>query len=879
MIREALSRLRYFFRPNPTAEIAEEIQLHLEAAIHANITAGMSPHEARRQAMIEFGDIDSSHEQSHEQHPRAGFDKLRQDLRYTLRTLRRDRGFTAVSVLILALGIGANIVVFSLINTILLRPLPFADPAKLTWIAPVGSGGDLSGSTYSSDAYDDFRAMNRSFTDVTGYFAFSTPDNIKLTGIGTPQPITGISVIGNFFRVLGVTPMLGRDFTPAEAKSGASPVVLLSYAFWKQHFQADRNIIGKPVSMDNAPVTVIGVLPASFDFGAVFSPGAKVDVITPQSLDDIRNYGNTLTLIGRLKPDVTLAQAAADSRLVAPQLYWSKKQPASKGSYGPMEPTLLKEHIAGQLRRSLNVLWAAVGLILLIVCVNLSNLLMARAATRSKEFALRVALGAGRGRLVGQLLTESAVLSLAGAALGLIIALAATSWLAHQGSVALPLLASLHIDGSVLLWTLVIAIGTTLLLGLAPGLKMSTGNLQETMKDSGPSASDGRKNETLRTVLVVSEIALACVLVVGAGLLLRSFLHVLDVDLGFRPSQASTIQLDTINSPKVEVRSAFYDNVMHDVASISGVEAVGISDNLPLSRNRSWGAPGIKGVNYPPNSRPSTFVYIISPGYLGAMGMHITGRDFTWHDDKTTENVVVVNQNAASFLFPGQDAIGRMIVMSGKDTKIIGIVPDVRATGVEISAGWQIYLPIAQDWGEAGAQLVVRSKLPADVLAPTIMSKLRALNPAQPSVELLPMQKIVDHATSPRRFFAVLVAIFATLGLILASLGIYGVISYAVTRQTQEIGIRMALGATPQSVQMRIIARTLRLALIGVAIGTVASFVVARGISSMLFGTEAADPVTFAAMMLLLTAVAIVAGYLPARKASRINPMTALRSN
>jgi predicted permease len=881
MTNPLLTRLRFFFKPKPSAEIDEELTLHLEAAIAANLAAGMSPAEARRRARIDFGAFESAREGAFDARPSAAFDRLRQDIRYCLRTLRRDRGFTAVAVTILALGIAANVVVFSLVDTILLRPLPFAEPDRLAWIAPATTSGGISGSSYSSDAYDDFRAINHSFTDITGYYAFSSPDNIKLTGTNTaiPQSITGIGVLGNFLNVVGVTPVLGRNFTPAEAQSHAAPTVLLSYPFWKQHFHSDASIVGKAISLDNSPTTVVGVLPPAFDFGAVFSPGTRVDVLTPTALDDIRNQGNTLTLQGRLKPGVTIDQATADARIVAPQLYWSKKQAESKGSYGPMAATPLKEHVAGQLRRSLNLLWVAVGLILLIVCVNLSNLLIARAATRSKEFALRVALGANRARLVRQLLTESAVLSIGGAALGLLIAFGVTTWLAHQGSLALPLLATLRIDTPVLLWTLLIALVTTLLLGLAPGIKMSTNNLQETLKDSGTSASDGRKNETLRTALVISEVALACVLLVGAGLLLRSFLHVLDVDLGFRPAQGYSMQIEQSPSPKVEVRSAFYQTVLSEVTSITGIEAAGLSDNLPLTRNRSWGSPGVKGVDYPRSARPGTLVYVVSPGYLPAMGMKITGRDLSWHDTAKTEPVIILNKKATDFLFPNQDPIGRMVEFGDKSDRIVGVVPDVHANGVESDTGWQVYVNVSQDWGEAGTQLVVRSRLPAEALAPAIMAKLRALNPGQPAATLQPLQQIVDHATSPRRFFAVLVAIFAALGLVLASLGIYGVISYTVTRQTQEIGIRMALGASQASVQRRILKATLRMTAIGVAIGAIASLTMSKLIASLLFATDATDPTTFAATVAILIGVALTAAYLPARRASRINPMVALRNS
>ena len=891
MIPEVLSRLRFFFQPKPAADLDAELRAHVDHATDANIAAGMSPEEARRRALVEFGSVQAAREQSHKQRPGSSLDTLRQDLRYTLRTLRRDSGFTTIAVLILALGIGANIVVFSLVNTILLRPLPLYQPDRLVSFSRMSNNSGLSGATYSVDAYEDLRAMNHSYADITGYFAFSGPDNIKLTGKGIPQPATAVPVLSNFFHVLGVTPMLGRDFNLDDARNGNLPVALLSYAYWKSQFHADPNIVGKVVSMNDTPVPIVGVMPASFDFGAIFTPGAKVDMFFPQVLNDIRDEGNTLDIFGRLKPRATLPQASAEAVTLFPQLYWNRKQAETKGAYGEGKVTIIKEYVAGQLRRSLYVLWAAVGLILLIVCVNLSNLLIARAATRSKEFALRIALGAGRGRLVRQLLTESTVLSVTGAAFGLGIAYAATGWFAHQGSLALPLLSSLHVDGYVLLWTLLVAIIASVLFGLAPGLKISSGNIQESLKDSGQTASDGRKHEGLRTMLVVSEVALACVLVVGAGLLLRSFLNVLDVDLGFRPAQATSLSLDVprfITPDKKfdsERQNAFFRNVVSEVSTVPGVDKVGITDSLPFSLNRTWGPPGLRGVQYGdksvPDPRPSPFIYVISPGYFAAMGTPVHGRDIAWSDNDQSGLVMVINQKAAQFLFPNQDAVGRLVDFSGqKDVRIVGVVPDVHETDLEADPGWQVYLSIVQKaWGPSATHLVLRSDLAPTAYASAVMEKIRTINPSQPRVDFLPIQSYVNHATSPRRFFAVLVGVFAALGVVLASLGIYGVISYSVTRQTQEIGIRMALGATRERVQRAVIGKTLRLAVIGIVVGTGASFLVAKAISSMLFATQPTDPVTFAAMVLLLLTVAFFAGYLPGRRASRIDPMVALRSN
>ncbi len=876
-VKLILQRLRSSFsHPQIDRELDMEMASHLEIAIEDNLKQGMSAEEARRQAFIRFGGVEQAKQQHREARGFQSLDILLQDLRYTFRTLRRDPGFAAIATLILALGIGANIAVFSVVNTILLQPLPFHDPQQLVWITGIPGRGGLSSQTYSTDAYKAFLSQQRSFQDVTGYFAFSTSDNTRLMGRGEPLLLSGILVNGNFFQTLGVQPILGRLFRSEECQKNAPPVTLLSYAFWKRQFGADPDIVGKAVNFDGRSVTIIGVLPETFDFGSVFSPGSKVDTYGPAILDDMEDWGNTLALIGRLKPEVSIGQAQAEADLLFPRLLFSFKHPDWGGNYtGKL--SVLKEYVSGKLRRSLIVLWCAVGLILLIVCVNLSNLMLARAAARSKEFAMRNALGAGRGRLVRQLLTESLVLSGIGAVLGLGLAYGITSYLAHQGSIALPLLSSVTVDGSALVWTLLITVATAIIFGLAPGLKMSRSNLQEALKDSGQGLSEGKKHESLRAALVISELALACVLLVGAGLLLHSFLRVLDVDLGFEPSRTAAIKVDFDDS-KPERRGAVLSDMLQRVRAVPGIEAAGIADNLPLDMNRSWGLSA-KGKQYQSGELPATFAYMVTPGYLNVMGMRmLAGRDISWQDESDKERVAIINQTAARYLWPGEDPVGRMAVVSGMDTRVIGVVVDVRESSAETAPGWQMYLPVMQN-GPMGAQLVVRTKLSPDVLASSVMVTLRSINPNQPATEFRPIQNIVDHSVSPRRFFVSLVGIFAVLGLVLASLGIYGVISYSVTRQTQEIGIRMALGATVVNVQLRVIAKTLRLALIGIVLGAIASFAMARAITSLLFAVQPNDPPTFTSTILLLTVVAIVAGYVPARRASRINPMTALRND
>src|SRR5436190_1474619 len=884
-------RYTRFFGPDPTADVKDELRFHLEAKTDDLIGQGWRPEDAHKEAERQFGDLRTVQrigQQMGEKTERRRrlsdyWTDLLQDVRYTFRTLSSDPGFAAVSVLILTLAIGANIAVFSVVNSLLLRPLPFPNAHELVWIAPPPSSCGLSCATYSSDAYEEFRAQSRSYRDVTGYFAFSSPDNVRLTGRGQPEPATSIDVIGNFFQVLGVQPALGRLFTLDEGR-GTQPVVLLSDAYWRREFTADPAIVGKAVELNGTPVTVVGVLPASFDFGALFSPGAKVDLFVPLNLDRARDWGNIVTLLGRLNPGVTVAQALDDANRVSPNIYQSVKYPETLGQYkGDLIPVPLKDYVVGKLRRSLVALWFAVGAILLIGGVNLSNLLLGRAAARAKEFAVRGALGASRGRIVRQLLMESLVLSVAGAVFGLGLALILVAWLTHQGSVALPLLSALRIDVQALGWTVLIAVFTALIFGLLPGLRTVSGNLQEVLKDTGAGAGLGRKHERVRTALVVSEIALACVLLVSAVLLLRSFLKVLDVDLGFQPDRAASIKVDyddnaLFNDASVAKRSATFQQILARVGALPGVEAAGMADYLPLGPNREWDTPVPVGKVFRSGELPDPLVYVVTPGFIRAMGIRLRGRDFTWADGPHSQRVVLINASAARVYWPGEDAVDKILMRGKEEDRVIGVVEDVHEENVEAGSGSQIYYPVTQQ-EPAGAQLVVRTSLPPAALAATILHTLRELNPNQPAAEFRPIRSIVDRAVSPRRFFMLLVAAFAGLGLVLATLGIYGVISYGVTRQRPEIGIRMALGASTGHVQRQVLASTLRLAFAGMLLGTVAALAVAKVIASLLFATSPWDLPTYLGMAVALLLVAAISGYIPARRASSINPTEALRSN
>lgn len=877
---------------NRAADVRDELEFHLAAKVDDLVERGWPPDDARREAERQLGDLRSLQQigehigDTMDRHRRLRdyWHEVLQDLRYASRAFLRERGFTAVAVLVLALAIGANVATFSVVNTLLLRPLPFPQADELVWIAPPPQSCGMSCATYSSDAYEGFRDTSRSYQGMTGYFAFSGADNVRLENGGEAVPVTGLDVITNFFQVLGVTPALGRAFTADDARTGARPVALLSHAYWTRKFAANPSIVGQTITLNSQPATVIGVLPAAFDFGAVFLPGARVDMFMPLNLDQARDWGNIVTLIGRLKPDVTLAQARDEAAHIAPDLYFNVKSPNSRGAYrNSLVPVPLKTHVSGEWRRPLVVLWCAVGLVLLIACVNLSNLLLVRAAAHSKEFAMRRALGATRARIVRQSLTESFALAGVGAALGLAGAYGLVRWIAHVDALDLPLLNAVTIDGAAVLWTVCVAVLAAAIFGLVPALKMTGDNVQEALKDSSAAVGSGHRHERLRVGLVVSEIALACVLLVGAGLLLRSFVNVLGVDLGFAPERAAAISAEYDDSApsfadRAVRRTALFRQILERVTAIPGIEVAGIGDYLPLGRNRAWGTPAPKGKTYRPGEVPAPLVYVVTPGFLPAMGIGVRGRDFTWADDFGGQRAVVINASAARFYWPGEDAVGKILVANGQDAVVIGVADDVRTEKVEGVTGGQIYYS-AMQWQPNGAQVVIRSRVPLDSLGSTVLAALRELNPRQPAVELKPLQQMVSHAVSPRRFFMLLVGAMAGLGLLLAALGIHGVISYTVARQSRDIGVRMALGASAGRVRRDVLFSTLRVALWGVGIGIVASLAAARLIAALLFGISPWDAITYVGMAAIFLVVALVSGYLPARRASRIDPMIALRSN
>ncbi len=875
-VRSFFLRLAAFFRKRPLdGDFAEELNSHVALLTDENVARGMTPEEARRNALIELGGVEQIAELHRETRSLPFLESLAQDLRYALRTLRRDVGFATFTILIVGLGVGASCTIFSVVNTLLVHPLPFREPASLAWVANHDDAtGDMSAKTTQVDHFLDMRAQSQSFSEMAAYMAFYGVGDAKLIGDGEPERLTSVPVSQNFFSLLGVEPQIGRQFSAEECKWNAPGAVMLTDGIWRRKFGADPSIVGRAISFDGGPKTVVGVLPASFDFATIFTPGSRVDIFEPFPLTPETNrWGNTLSIVARLRHGATVQSAQAEATLLAKLDQQAHKE---RNDFEP-KVSALNEHVSGRLRPALFVLATAVAVVMLIVCANLSNLLLARGATRQKEIAVRAALGAGKWRLIQQLLTESILLACCGALVGLALAVIGTRVLTHLTSVSIPLLADVRIDGSALAFTVLTALGTGLIFGLLPALQVRDLKLHDTLKDANRGSSQGRGHAWIRNALVISEIGLACVLVVGAGLLIRSFLRVLDVDMGFHPEHAAAVRVDPNASYKTqEQKNAYFSDVLRRVLEVRGVEGAGLSDALPLGHNRSWGIAA-KGVQYTPETYPEGFPRIISEGYFQAMGVPLKkGHDFSARDDKGALAAVILNEACARNLWPGEDPIGKVVSID-VDRTVVAVVGDVHHMALEEGSGNEFYIPIRQTQDYGSVDLVMRTAMPTPELSAKIREALLPIEPFLATQNLRTMQTMVDRAVSPRRFVVILLGGFAVFALVLASLGIYAVISYSVSQRTQEIGIRMALGASAETLQRKILLQTLGLAAIGMLIGVVCSWTMSRALQGMLFGVTPTDPWTFLGMIVLLTAVAALAGYLPARRASRIDPMMALR--
>jgi predicted permease len=804
-------------------------------------------------------------------------DLVRQDVKSALRTMRRSPGLYALLALVIGVGVGATTAVYSVVSPLLLRPLPFDDPGELVWIENTQEGASLSAVTSRSGNLRDFRELARSFAGLTGYMAFFEPKSNTLGGSGSAEQATGIGVAHDFLDVVGVEPLLGRNFTTEEGAWGGPRAIVLTHGFWRRSFAGDRGVVGTSVLINGAPHEVAGVLPPTFDFASMFTPSVQVDYLVPFPVsDETDRWGNTMFFIGRLRPGETVESAQADLERVIAGL--RAEQPERWGLGARVIP--LQRHISGPLRPALLLLSLAAAAVMLIVCVNVANILLARGPRRSREVAVRKALGATRGSIVRQLLAESLALSFAGGLVGLLLAVAVTRFVSGMTGMAIPLLDRVAVDGRALMFGLWAAAVAGLVAGIMPALQVAEGRESDTLRAVSRGASGNRAARRLRETLVVAELALACGLLVAGGLLLQSFRAVMDVDLGYETANAVAWRLNPSRGfDSIVEETVFYGNLTSRLRQVPGVEAVGLIDALPLGMNRSWGFR-VVGAAETDEPNPGFFPHVIDPGYLGAMRIPlVAGRDIDARDTDATEGVILVNQTFASTVFPGEDALGRRLQSAGGDEpwEIVGIVSDIHHVTPESPAGLQVYFPMAQMRDYETMDLVVRSRLPAATIAPSVSAALAQIDPGMPTRDYWTLEATLDGSVSARRFTLQILAGFGAVALLLAALGIYGVLSQSVAERTREIGIRMTLGATAGSVRLAVVGRTLLLAATGVGVGLVLALSGSRLLESLLFGVPAADPATLASMAAILLGVAVLSGLVPAMRASRTDALHVLR--
>ncbi len=880
--------------PTREATIVEELANDLDDCYAELLASGVSEAEAYQQTLAELSERELLQRELRRVEQHAPQDpivlgthrrtnmmtNLWQDLHYGVRMLRKHPSFSLIAILTLALGIGANTAIFSIVNAVLLRPLAYQEPARLVNVQERGEGGGI-GSPPSYPNFVDWRAQNTALASIV---AVRQNESFNFTGTGEPERLQGRIVSSEFLATLGIKPLVGRDFLAEEDRAGATPTVILSYGFWQRRFGNDPNIIGKQLTLNLQSYTVIGVTPAHFQYGA------DADVTVPFGLSTqrfkIRGSDPGTDVVARMKPNVSLQQAEADLNLIAARL--EQQYPATnKGRRVLLTP--LHESVVGNVRQPLLILLGAVGLVLLIACANVANLLLVRASARQKEMAVRVALGASRATLVRQLLTESVLLAALGALLGILLAFWGTSLIAAQLPDGIPRLQEARVDAPVLLFTLTVSLLTGLLFGLFPALQASRPNLTEGLKEGERGSSGPRQR--LRSVLVVAEVALTLMLLVGAGLLLQSFRRVLQVNTGFNARNVLAMRV-SVNHPDSPQGANFIEQLQQNVRALPGVKAVAVSDGLPFGRDVNHPTFIIEGR---PVTEKKAFCqrYEVSPDYFQTMGIELLkGRLFTAEDTRDRPPVIVIDEVLARQHFPNEDPIGKRLKQTiGADTpslEIVGVVRHVEPYGLDrLEAGSgpaQFYTNFNQmplpslSKRPATINLLTRTEAEPLGLASAVRGQILALNKEQPVFNVRTMEQIVAQSVAARRFSMLLLTIFALVALALASLGIYGLLSYAVAQRAREIGVRMALGAQSGDVVKLVIGQGMKLALIGVAIGLVASLALTRTMKTLLFGISATDPMTFAGIALLLTFVALLACFVPARRATKVDPMIALRS-
>jgi len=865
-------RLRSLFRRDQVeAELNEELRYHLERQVEVNTAAGMSVEEARYAALRAMHGLDQRKEECRDMRRVRLIEDLWQDSRFSLRSLLKRRGFTAVALLALALGIGANTAIFTLVNAVILRPLPYRDPDRL--ISVYGTRNRSAQGSVGPTDFLDYRSQNKTFEQFAASGSMMLPMN--LTGSGEPERLNASIITGNYLDTFGIRPALGRGFSLENEKTGQDQVTVLSHAFWQTRFGGDPNIVNKTINLDGKAYEVLGVMPAE----VVLPQPAQLWVPINFDADPEMKMRNARFLqgIGRLKDGVTLDQAQTDTDLIAAQL--EQQYPDSNTGWS-LRLIPLREILVGGSRTMLFILFGAVGFVLLIACANVANLLLVRAAARQKEIAMRTALGASRLRIIRQMITESLLLAIFGGALGALLAVAGVKLLVRLGEDNIPRTANVKIDATVLAFTLLISLGTGLLFGLAPALRTLKENLVDTLKDGIRGGSEATVKNRTRSLLVVFESAIAVMLLIGAGLLIRSLVALQNVDPGFDPSNVLTLRVDLprqkYSTP--EKASNFFEQLETRVAGLPGVEAVGLTTDLPLSGESRDMPYGVEGR---PATSDTAFVDFrrVNENYFSAMRIPLRrGRNFTEQQVRQSDKAIIVSQAFVDSVFPNEDALGkRLIIWSGirnEAYEIIGIVGDTRYQSLQGEPSATMYVPTRES---NSINLVIRTEGNPLSLVGGVRKEVNALDPEQPIAAIRPMTAWVAMSAAAARYRTTLLGLFALLAMILAATGIYGVMSYSVAQRTQEIGVRMALGARPLDVLKLVVRHGMMLALIGVVVGLAGALALTRVMSSLLFGVTERDPITFVAVAVLLIVIAFIACFVPAHRATRIDPLIALR--
>jgi putative ABC transport system permease protein len=863
-------------------EFDEELRFHVEELTEDNLRAGMSAEEARRRALMALGGVDKTKE---EYRDALGLRLLRdflRDFHYGLRQLRRSPGFTIVAILTLALGIGANTAIFTIVNAVLIRQLPYKDPDRLVMVSeknktfrPDSLQPDRNGLLSTSvPGLLDWRAQTDVFEEVGAYYWF--PSRFVLTGSGEPEEIFGGRVTANFFMVLGVQPMLGRSFLPGEDRAGKNDVVLLGHGLWQRRFNQDPDIVGKPAAIDGRAYTVVGVMQPGFQFPRgeqLWTPHA-LEVDPKKSSRNTRN----LEVVARLKAGASLEHARSVLETLA-AVHEREYPDSHKDMTAAVIP--LQEHMLGETRSRLLLLFGATGFVVLIACANLASMLLARGTVRIREMALRAALGAGRFRLLRQSMVETVSLALLGGTAGLLIALWSAKTLVTLGSATVPQLKDVHLDWRVLCFALGSSVVAGLISGLIPSLRASKIDVAEALKEGSAAPGALGSSRRLGGLLVVSELAAALILLTAAGLMVNTLARLYSVDLGFQPQNLLTTRI-TLPSYKYgsfwqkdrATRAiAFFDQTLQYVKALPGVRSAALIDALPFS-GVQWGT--IITVEGKPEEQFRTHTRSATPGYFQTMEIPLLrGRCFTEQDNAAAAPVAIVNDTLARQIWPDEDPIGKRVT-SKPAIEVVGVVGAARHLRLDLPAGPEIYVPYGQS-GHSTMFLVLRTTGDPTHLAPAVRKQIWAIDRNQPVEDVRTMEERIAGYAAPRRFYALLLGIFAGIAVVLAAVGIYGVISYSVSQRRHEIGIRMALGAERADVLHLVLGQGLMLAALGVGFGVMGGLVATRLLSTLLYGVRPGDPVTFVAVSLLLSAIAIIACYLPVHRASKVDPMVALR--